>query len=263
MGGAKKSTWVGGTIFVGLVIIVAAWFFAIQPTMAAAAEVRDQAESTRAQNELLELKVAQLKADSAKLPEYKAELAAVQQQVPTKAMLAEYLRQLDQIAVAHSVTLTTVAPSVPQPVVLAMPAVTAPVPEPTEEEEKSESSDEVPVEAAPPVGVNGPTGFTAIPISITALGSYDNTLAFLNDVQNGTQRLFLVTGFVGTSQKQQDASSGKPATNPGDQELIITGYLYTLPDALAVAAPVDPAAAPPVLPGVVPGKNPLVPITGR
>ena len=49
----------------------------------------------------------------------------------------------------------------------------------------------------------------------------------------------------------------------GDQELVITGFTYVLPDALGVPAPVDPAAVPPALPGVVPGKNPLAPISGR
>ncbi len=257
MGGAKKSTWIGGTVFIGLVIAAAAWFFAISPTMAAASEIRAEAENTRQQNELLELRVTQLKADFERLPEFKAELASIQQQIPTDAMLSEYLRQLDAIAVAHSVTLTAVTPSIPQSVVLAVPAVTAPVAEPTE---PGEESAEVAAEPVAPAGANGPTGFTAIPLSVTALGTYDNTIAFLHDLQNSTQRLFLVTGFVGTAQSQQDASSGRPATAVGDQELVITGYTYALPDALAVPAVADPAAVPPALPGAVPGKNPLVPV---
>lgn len=264
MGGAKKSTWIGGTVFIALVIVAAAWFLAISPTMSAASEIRAEAENTRTQNDLYELRVAQLKADFEKLPEYKAELASIQQQVPPDAMLSEYLRQLDAIAVAHSVSLTAVTPSLPLSVVLAVPAVVAPAPAPTEEaaEGTGESTGEVPAAPVPAPGANGPTGFTAIPFSITALGTYDNTLAFLNDLQNSTQRLFLVTGFVGTAQKQQDAGSGKPATAVGDQELVITGYTYALPDGLAVPEVVDPAAVPPALPGAVPGKNPLVPVAG-
>ncbi|KQY44068.1 hypothetical protein [Cellulomonas sp. Root137] len=261
MGGAKKSTWIGGTVFIGLVIAAAAWFLAISPTMSAASEIRSEAQSTRERNELLELKVTKLRSDFEKLPEYRAELAGIQLQIPTDAMLSDYLRQLDMIAIAHSVTLTAVTPSVPQSVVLAVPAVTAPVPEATEE--SGSESDEAAVAPATTAGANGPAGFTAIPFSLTALGTYDNTLAFLNDLQNSTQRLFLVTGFTATAQDQQDAGSGKPATAVGDQELIITGYTYALPDALAVPPAVDPAAAPPVLPGATPGKNPLVPVAGR
>lgn len=261
MSGAKRSTWIGGTVFVALVIMAAAWFFAVSPMMSAAAEVRSEAEQTREMNEILDLKVEQLKADFARLPEYEAELAGIQLQIPTDAMLADYLRQLDQIAVAHSVALTTVTPSIPQAVVLATPVVTAPEPTPAEDTEGAAESGEV--EAPPaPVANNGPPGFTAIPFSLTVVGTYDNTLAFLNSLQTGTQRLFLVTSFTGTAQKQGDAGGGKPATAVGDQELVIAGYTYVLPDALAVPETTDPAAAPVAPPAAVPGKNPLVPVPG-
>lgn len=268
MAGAKKSTWVGGTVFVGVVIAAASWFLAISPTMSAAAELRDQAEVTREQNTILEMKVAKLKADFEKLPEYKAQLAALQQQIPTSAMLSDYLRQLEQIAVSHGVTITTLTPSTPQMVVVAAPVAPAPVPEETaaaegestEDAETAATEGEVP--PATPAG-GAPAGLTAIPFAITVVGTYDNTNAFLYDLQNVTTRLFLVSGFTGTSQEEAQASGGKPATAVGDQELAITGFTYVLPDALGVPAPVDPNAAPPVLPGAVPGKNPLVPITGR
>jgi len=87
MSGAKKSTWVGGTVFVALVIAAAAWFFAINPVMASASEIRAQAESTRQENDLAELRVAKLKADFELLPQHKADLATIQQQIPTDARL--------------------------------------------------------------------------------------------------------------------------------------------------------------------------------
>jgi len=234
--------------------------------MSAAAELRDQAAVTREQNTILETKLAKLKADFEKLPEYKAQLAVLQQQIPTSAMLSDYLRQLDAIAVAHSVTITTLSPSTPQAVVVAAPAVVAPVPEetPAAEGEPATEGETTTTEVVPPAPVGGaPLGFTAIPFAITVVGTYDNTNAFLYDLQNVTTRLFLVSGFTGTAQEEAQASAGKPATAVGDQELAITGFTYVLPDALGVPAPVDPNAAPPALPGAVPGKNPLVPITGH
>ena len=98
---------------------------------------------------------------------------------------------------------------------------------------------------------------------MTAVGTYDATSAFLSDLQNGTQRLFLVSSLQGTSQDDAEASGGKPATGVGDLEVIVTGYLYVLPDSLGTAAVTDPGAPAPTLPGAVPGKNPLVPIPGR
>ncbi|KQY25104.1 hypothetical protein ASD16_06595 [Cellulomonas sp. Root485] len=271
MAGAKKSTWVGGTVFIGLVIAAATWFLAISPTMSAAAELRDQAAQTTAQNDMLEVQVAKLKADFEKLPEYQAQLAALQQQIPTSAMLSDYLRQIDQIATAHAVTVTTIAPSSPLTVVVAAPVAVAATPEPeaTASPEATEGADAAEgaaegTEAAPaPAPVSGaPVGFTSIPFAITVVGSYDNTNAFLYDLQNVT-RLFLVSGFTGTAQEEAAATGGKPATVVGDQELVINGFTYVLPDAFGIPAPVDPNAAPPALPGAVPGKNPLVPITGR
>jgi len=103
----------------------------------------------------------------------------------------------------------------------------------------------------------------AIPISITVVGTYDDTLAFLNDVQTATPRLLLVSGIQGTSQKDAPASGGRPATKIGDQELVITGFLYALPDPTAAISTPSPTATAPALPAPVTGKNPLVPAAGK
>lgn len=264
MDGAKKSTWVGGTVFVAILILAAAWFLAVSPTVSAAADLRSQAEQASQQNELLEMQVAQLKADFANLPQYKEQLAAIQTQIPTDAKLADYLRQLDQIAVAHSVTLTSISPSTPAPVVVeAAPVAPAPPADatgaaPTDGATTAPAA--VPAAAAP---AGAPAGFMSIGFSITALGTYDNTEAFLYDMQRSTPRLFLVTTVVGTAQVEQPASGGRPATQVGDQELVISGVTYMLPDMLAVPPVVDPNAPTAVPPAAVPGKNPLVPISGH
>ncbi|WP_421741427.1 hypothetical protein [Cellulomonas sp.] len=266
MTGAKKSTWIGGTVFVSLVIIALAYFLAISPTLTAAQEVRDQAQSTRDQNDLLRLQVAQLAADFKKLPEYKAELADLQLKVPTDARLADYLRALEGIAAARAVTLISVAPGSPELFVpAAAPAPAAPAPAadgstPTDEATAAADATVAPA-ATTATGTPAPEGMVAIPITLTAIGTYDNTQAFLSDLQNATARLFLVTGLTASSQPEAPASGGKPATVPGDQQLDISGFAYVLTDPTLVA--VDPSVAPPALPGAVPGKNPMVPITGR
>ncbi len=264
MGGAKRSTWIGGTVFVALIIMVATYFLAVAPALATASDTRAEATSTQQSNDLLRLKITKLAADFAKLPEYKAELAAIRVQIPTNADLSGYLRQLDATAVARSVKLTAVGPSRAQTVVPAVPAaaaVPAPVTAPIAEASAAPAAPTV--AAAAPAANAGPVGFAAIPFTMTVVGTYDNTLAFVSDLQNATPRLFLVTALTGTSQPKADASGGRPATAIGDLELVVTGFTYALTDPSAVPAAKDPAAAAPALPGAVAGKNPLVPLGGK
>ncbi|CAL8977553.1 hypothetical protein CELL_02597 [Cellulomonas sp. T2.31MG-18] len=272
MAGAKKGTWIGATVVGAVAIVVASWFLAINPALGAAADVRAQTVQTKQANDALALKVAKLRADFAKLADYKKQLAAIQVQVPTTAQLSDYLRQLDTIAAARSVTITAVAPGTPQAVVAK--AAVAPVAPPTT---ASATAGPTPAAtpaatpvAAPATGTGNaaaaaasavPDGFSSIPLSVTVIGSYDNTLAFLSDLQTATPRLYLVSGFTATGQQDAAAAGGKPKTVVGDQQLVITGFLYALPDTTAVPAP--SASATPALPSAVGGKNPLVPVGGK
>lgn len=266
MGGAKRSTWIGGTVFAALVILAATYFLAVSPMLATASDTRAEVASTQLSNDLLQLKIKKLAADFAKLPEYKADLAAIRVQIPVGADLSGYLRQLDTIAVAHSVTVTAVGPSPAQTVVPAVPAVApaaaaAPTPAPTATVSAAPAAGAS--AAAAPAANAAPVGFAAIPFTLTVVGTYDNALAFLSDLQNATPRLFLVTGLTGTSQPKAEASGGKPATALGDIELKIDGFTYVLTDPSAVPAVAAPATPAPALPGAVAGKNPLIPLGGK
>ncbi|MDM7853403.1 hypothetical protein [Cellulomonas alba] len=274
MTGAKRSTWIGGTVFVGVVIAVATWFLFVSPTLASAADVRSQADQTRQQNDLLTLKVTKLKADFTKLPEYKAQLAGLQKQIPLDADLSAYFLQINKIADAHSVVITSIAPDTPQTVKLAPAPKPATASSDSSTDGSSDSSTPSPSPTPTPsasAGASGtgsktatvPDGFVAIPFSVTVLGKYADTVAFLHDVQRGTDRLFLVSGLTGTAQKDAAAVSGKPATHEGDQELEISGFTYVLNPELASVAVTAPTPAPttkPALPKPPSSKNPLVPV---
>ncbi|RYV52869.1 hypothetical protein [Pengzhenrongella frigida] len=224
---AKKSTWIGGTVFLALVIAVAAWFLAISPTFTTAADSRATTVSTEQQNSLLVQQLTGLKADFEKLPEYKAELATLRTQIPVDAGLAVYLRELNAIAETHSVTITALTPSPPLAFTPVAP-LAAVVAGPTDGTETDPAVDAV--VAAPTAS----SGLVQSPYAMTVVGSRANALAFLADLQKGTPRLFLVTALTGTGQKVGAASGGRPATVDGDVELVITGTAYVLPDLLAV-----------------------------
>ena len=263
----KAAGWILGTIVLALLLGVGSWFLAISPVMTETAETQEQATSTRDSNTILRSKIARLAEEFTHLDEYKAELAALQTQIPTDAQMAEYLRQVQTLATARGVTITgttaelgqTVIPAVTlEQAAAAAEAAAAPAPAAGAEGDKAADAATTEAEKEPAT----PPGFVAIPLSVTVLGSYENVVAFVGDLQNSTARLFLVTSFVGTAQDEAEAAGGRPATAVGDVEIVVTGYTYVL-KTLLPAAPVSAVeVAPAPLPVPPPGRNPLVPVGG-
>lgn len=248
----KAGGWIAGTAVAALVIIVAAWFLAISPTLTTASETRTQVDTQLSQNSEAQVKIANLKTQFAKLDETKAELAALQLQIPTSADLAVYTQQLAAIAAAHSVTVIAITVSSAAPVIpfapVAAPAATA-----------SGSATADPAAPAPVAHI-GIAGFYSLPTTVDVIGTYPNVLAFLQDLQTGTQRLFAVSNLAGTSLTKADANSGTPAIAAGDLEIVVTGALYVFADSAAkTAAPVVPAT-PLTLPVPNPATNPFKPL---
>jgi len=266
---SKKSTWIGGTAFVAVVLLAMAWFLLVSPVLQTANETKDQTRTTNAQNAELQRKVDKLKADFAHIDEYRAELATIATQIPPAAELAPYVRQLDEFALANEVTVLDVTPQSPYLVTLvedfgkaaggAVSTEATPTPEPTPSPSAS-ASPGTETGAAAPGGTEAPAGMSAIPVSMTVVGSYEGAVAFLDAVQH-TTRLFLVGGLTGTMQQEKAATGGRPDTELGDLELKVEGFLYAMP---SLATPPDPDAEPtpaPALPGAT-DRNPLIPIQG-
>ena len=252
----KAGGWIAGTAFVCIAILAAAWFVLVSPTLATAAETRGAAEAQLDQNAIAKVKLAKLKEQFENIDTLRGELAALQLQVPSTADVSTYKRQLDAVAAARSVTIVSVQTS---PAVPITPPV-APAPEPAAEpaaEGDAAVAPETPVPAAPPA----PESFV-VPVTIDVIGSYDNVLAFLQDLQTGTQRLLLVEQISGTGQKAAEAGNGRPQINEGDLEVVVNGSLYVLPPAAADLPVPDPAAeATPLAPlPPVNGRNPLLPL---
>jgi len=248
---SRAGGWIAGTAFVSILLLVAAWFVLISPTLATAAETQEQAQSQRDQNMVTQVRIAALKKQFENIDALRADLAALQLQVPTTADLAQYRRQVDAVAVARSVTVTALQFGVPVPV--EVPAVPEPEPEPEGGTEAAADDTEV-VKAAPVVST------FAVSLTINAVGTYDNVLAFLQDLQTGTQRLFLVEQVNGSAATPAEAGAGKPALNQGDLDVIVMGSLYVLPPNAATAPPTtdEPVAPAPLQPAN--GRNPLLPL---
>lgn len=265
MTGSKSAPWIAGTVIVSLLLVVGAWFLLISPVTTATAEANEQVETTAQQNEMLQTQVAQLKEQSLKLDDYKSELAGLQQRVPPVSAIADFNRQVSALAATYSVTIMSVSMSPSQTVVPLVPvapatdpATTDPATTDTAAPAEGTTAEDGTVTPAAPAGV---AGFYQIAVSMDVIGSYANVEAFLNDLQVGTGRLFVVSALTATGQVDTEAGGGRPATTVGDLELIIAGSVLVLQDTNAApVAPVDPDAAPPALPVPPADKNPLVPV---
>ncbi len=267
MGSSKLSTWIAGTVIAAMAIAAGGWFLLVSPVLAAAAETREATVSAEESNAMLQTKIARLAKQFAELDVYKGELAALRTQVPTDAELASYLRQIEAVAVAHSVTITAVMPGagvdfVLDPTTVAVAsageigAVVEAVPAPAEDPDGGVEAGQTDPGAPEPAGPTAPAGLVAVPISITAMGAYDNVIAFLADLQGGTDRLLLVTTVSGSRLDDAVAAGGRPGSTLGDLEVDIAAMLYVLPESTPEVIETEP----PAVPAPIPGKNPLVPL---
>lgn len=268
MSSTRTAGWVVGTVFTTLVIFALTWFLVAAPKFEAAGATMLEAENARAQNDILALETAQLRADFENLEAYKAELATLQSQVPSDAALPDYLREIDRLAADHGVFVLDVAPGVAE--VFTLPVVAAPAApveatdtaaaETSTEGTEPTASADTAAAAAVPAGPVVPEGLVAVPFSVKVIGSYAGTTSFLEAMQTGTDRLFLVTKVDGTRQEQADGTLSKPATAPGDVELSVSGYVYVLQD--VVPAPTAPAEGEEVEKAPLPStdRNPFAPL---
>jgi len=259
----RSTPWVAGTVVVSLLLVVAAWFTVIGPTLDDTAQAVSDTEAAETRNTQLATQLVALKKQYEHLDEYKADLAELQKQIPTAAQLADYTRQLSAIAEESGASVLTVTPGTAQAVVPEIPVSAA---EPsdgttgsgngagtTEGSGTPDGAGDAVADAAAPSADPTPSGFApidgfvAVPLDVTVLGPTPAVVDYLDRLQRGEPRPFLVTELRGTGQAESGASGGRPTTADGDLELTISGYVYVLtgaPVGTAVTGTEPPAERP-------------------
>ena len=124
---SKAGPWILGTAFLAVVILALAWFFAVSPQLDEASAAREQAQSERDRNDLLEMQITKLAADFERIDEFKAELAALQKGVPSTLDQSAFNRELSDLSIGTGafVVEVTSATSVPVTASLAIPGAGA------------------------------------------------------------------------------------------------------------------------------------------
>jgi hypothetical protein len=244
MGTSKTTPWVLGAAIGAVVILLGAWFLAISPKMAAASDERDQAQVQKSRVDQLQIQLASLKHDFENIGDLRTQLGDLQVQIPSDEQLSTLLRQVNAIATETSMVVTSVTASSPTEVVgTGSPAA-------------SKVTTDGASATQPTATTQAVTGFYAISTEIVVVGTYPNTVAFLDKLQTGNPRLVLVSRIDMVSQQVTGAQGGVPALAAGDIELTFTAYAFAMPDLR------HPVVAPTPVPLPVPAAqpNPFLPL---
>lgn len=210
------------SILAMLLIPVLGWVLVAQPQLAAASIADQQRADTEVQIAESAAIVAQLKADSAKLPELNDDLNSLRTSIPYGVDNPGYIDGLDALAKLAKVDIVTLTMGEAEAYAPAVAPVdpNAVAPDAAAQGEDAATDGTAPPVAADPAIVTSPLinaqTFVAIPVTVEAEGGWSQILKFVQGLQT-SPRLFLVTGL---STKTLD---------DGRLKGVIAGYIYAIP----------------------------------
>ena len=175
-----------------VVVLAAAWYFALWKPLG---HRIDAANTTRTQTEAtitsLRGELAAFVAEERHAPAERAALGVLREAVPASPQLSSALRDLSGAAVASGAVISTITPTAP---------------------------------AATPSGTTGPAGPTALPLDISASGSYAQVTGFVHRVER-LPRLFVVSS-LSLSGGSGSSTVAHGATAPPMQLSLVADMFY-------------------------------------
>jgi Tfp pilus assembly protein PilO len=197
----RTTRWTVGTAALCLLLLAASWFLLVGPRMSDAADLGDRKQTVEDQNQQLQIRIDELKAQATQLTTYRTQLASVLRQLPPDAGMPQLVRDLNALSTAAGVSLDTLTPG--SGTVLPASAVAA----------------------SSGAGGTKVTGVVQIPVTLVVHGDYYQAVAFLQKLQTQLPRAFLVNGV----QVAQSSSGGSGAV-----QVNISGSVFVWPAAAQV-----------------------------
>jgi Tfp pilus assembly protein PilO len=198
------------SVLVMLIIPVIGWFLVAQPQLANAALADEQRADMEVQNAESAAVVAQLKRDSARLPELNNDLNTLRTSIPAGLDSSGYIDGIDALARIAGVSITSLTVEDPTAYHRAEGA------------DSAGSGDEESGGDLPPAVVTDPLvtsdNLVAIPVTVGVAGTWKGILKFIDGLQS-SPRLFLVTTLTtATVEKGGKNLSGT-----------VGGFIYAIP----------------------------------
>lgn len=233
--------WRVGGIAAAVLLLVAAWFAVISPTLQSAAALDVETASQEAASQQLESRISLLKKQSEELPAQEAILAEIQQRMPPTVALPTLIRNLTTVAGNANVVVASVTPG--QPTLIEQPAaaVAPPVDDPDSEDGDSEdtdaedSDDASASSSAAPAAPAAPQ-VQAVSLNITACGTFAQLRNYLREIE--TMKRVASVSSVSISK----GSCGEGSAED-DLTASITAHVFTLPNATPVSTEADPESS--------------------
>ncbi|GAA2521074.1 hypothetical protein [Rarobacter incanus] len=231
-------------VFISLILALVGGMLGVKPLWESASEANEQAADQESRNDQAQVEVNRLKAQFAKIDDYKALLEELRVQVPTTKQTQEFQRQFSDMADDHNVSVTSIAFSDASLVKVTNKEVAdAAVSKPAEADGASSDAESSGSDAASSTDTSSGgsadattssesdggkiafSNFYVVPVKIDVVGSYSDVLELLRSVQTSEKRILLVSKLSGsTSADTAGKSSG------GDLGLTIEGQLSVLVD---------------------------------
>jgi Tfp pilus assembly protein PilO len=205
--------WVFAAVAAMIVIAVGGWFVGISPVVAQAAAADAQVASVTQANTASQAKLALLRQQFANIGPLQKSLESLRQSIPEDADAPAFLQELEDLATANNVTVSSVTIAAatvyqaPGTAAAASSTATTSTPTPT----PTPAAVTAPV--TPTTSANGQ--FVQIPVQITVTGEFDAVRSFVGALQLGA-RLYLATD-VGIGQGGAGGAQGT-----------LSGYIFTL-----------------------------------
>lgn len=215
----KLKQWVVLSAVTSLAVLALGWFLLVAPQRHQAADLHAQQASAESENDGLRTKLSVLRSEADKVGEQQAQLDSIARQIPDVPGQPDLVRALQQAATGAGVQLVTVAPGALQAAVSA----TSPT-------------------STGSAASTGTSSLQAMPVSITAAGTYFQVQQFLAALEQLPRALRVTNVSLANGLDPTQTQSSGVQIDDGKHVLAtLTAQAYVAPG--SAAAPGAPATS--------------------